>query len=82
MRDIDTVRQGERVYVHKGIAPAIPGVYVGFVDGHINVDHTVSYSKVSPTDVAEQRFVTDAAGRVLRPMLTDPDLNGTPPDLE
>lgn len=82
MRDIATMRQGERVYVHVGVGAALPGVFVGFVDGLINVDHTVSYSKVDPDDVADDRFVSDAAGRVIRPAPADPDLNGTPPDLE
>ena len=82
MRDIATMRQGERVYVHVGLAAALPGVYVGFVDGLINVDHTVAYSKVDPVDPTDDRFVSDAAGRVIRPALSDPDLNGSTPDLE
>ena len=80
IRDLTTLERGESVTVHEGEFIVRDGKYVGFLDDAIVVDLGPVIDRVPLSD--EDRFVTDDHGRSVGVAEHEPDLNGSPPELE
>lgn len=80
MRDLTTLERGETVTVHEGEFIVRDAKYVGFHNDAIVVDLGPIIDRVPLAD--ESRFVTDVEGRSLGITEHEPDLNGSPPELE
>lgn len=77
VRDVATLKRGERVYVHDGDMH-IPGVFLELVDGDVRVDVTVDIVRIPLA--SNDPFVTDVDGEVIAE--PEPVLETIPPDLE
>ncbi len=77
MRDITTVRQGERLYLHSGDTHAI-GTFLAYTAGVAILDHVEGRSHTTLAGV--DPFITDLDGEVIGE--PEPALPTIPPELE